>query len=362
MKLIVVGGGAIGLLTAVELLGHVSELVLLEQGLLGQESSWAGGGIVSPLYPWRYSAPVTALASYAQRIYPELATSLRCEAGLDIELSACGMLMLDTPDERDALAWAARHDETVKLLHRGEIEGLFPSVPAEFVRGIWMPAVANVRNPRLIKALTTYLLKQPKLLVHEQMQVSGLLLEGGRVCGVSLSNGEALYADQIVICGGAWTAQLLSPVGVSIPIKPIQGQMILYKLDPGALPCMLMHQGRYLIPRRDGHVLCGSTLEDVGFDKQTTEEALLDLRASAERLWPALRGVAPIRQWAGLRPASPNGIPFIGEVPNIKGLWVNAGQFRNGLVLAPASARLLADLMLGREPIVDPAPYQLPAA
>jgi glycine oxidase len=135
--------------------------------------------------------------------------------------------------------------------------------------------------------------------------------------------------------------------------------MLLYRLAPGVLPCIILAGGRYVIPRRDGHVLCGSTLEEVGFDKSTTEEARASLMASAAGLWPALGRQAPLQHWAGLRPGAPDGTPFIGAVPGCDNLWVNAGQFRNGLVLAPASAKLLTDQLLGRHLQLDPEPYQL---
>ncbi|SUD19050.1 glycine oxidase ThiO [Aquipseudomonas alcaligenes] len=133
--------------------------------------------------------------------------------------------------------------------------------------------------------------------------------------------------------------------------------MILYKCEPGFLPAIVLAKGRYAIPRKDGHILVGSTLEHVGFDKTPTEEALASLKASAEELLPALADAEVVGHWAGLRPGSPDGIPFIGEVPQFPGLWLNCGHYRNGLVLAPASCELLKNLMLGETPIVDPAPY-----
>jgi glycine oxidase len=120
---------------------------------------------------------------------------------------------------------------------------------------------------------------------------------------------------------------------------------------------MVLAKGRYAIPRRDGHILIGSTLEHAGFDKAPTENALDSLKASAVELLPALAEAVPVGHWGGLRPGSPEGIPFIGAVPGFEGLWLNCGHYRNGLVLAPASCQLLADLMLGRQPIIDPAPY-----
>jgi glycine oxidase len=135
--------------------------------------------------------------------------------------------------------------------------------------------------------------------------------------------------------------------------------MIVFRGQPGLLSRVVVWQGHYLIPRRDGHILAGSTIEYVGFDKSTTTEALEELRDIAHTLAPALKLLPVKYQWAGLRPGSPQGIPYIGRLSHLKGLYVNAGHFRNGIVTGPASARLLVDILLEREPILDPAPYTL---
>jgi glycine oxidase len=146
-------------------------------------------------------------------------------------------------------------------------------------------------------------------------------------------------------------------LGIELPVEPVKGQMILYQCATDFLPSMVLAKGRYAIPRRDGHVLVGSTLEHEGFDKTPTENALASLQASAIELLPALARATPVRHWAGLRPGSPEGIPFIGPVDGHEGLWLNCGHYRNGLVLAPASCQLFADLLLNRTPIIDPTPY-----
>jgi glycine oxidase len=177
------------------------------------------------------------------------------------------------------------------------------------------------------------------------------------------SSGEErlVRAGEYVFCAGAWTSGLLERTGSTLPVEPVKGQMLLYELPVRMLDEMVLYQGRYLIPRCDNHLLVGSTLEHAGFDKQTTDEALNSLRASAEGMLPALASVPIKRQWAGLRPGAPDGVPFIGRMPGCDNVWVNAGHYRNGLVLAPASARLMADLMTGRTPVVLPDPYD-PAA
>jgi len=138
--------------------------------------------------------------------------------------------------------------------------------------------------------------------------------------------------------------------------------MILFRATPGTVRTIHLAADRYAIPRRDGRVLFGSTVEETGFDKQTSEAARDELWQIASARFPALRAAEVEQQWAGLRPSSPSGIPYVGPHPHFGNLFVNAGHFRNGIVLGPASARLLADLVLERAPIVDPQPYGLEAA
>lgn len=359
MKVLTIGAGVMGLMTARALAKSGCEVQLLERGSVAQEASWAGGGIVSPLYPWRYSAPVTSLASAAQYAYPEMAAELAEETGIDPEFTRCGLLMLDADDARDAEVWAAMHQHRLQRWRREDLWQHMPGLAAHWREGLWMPAIANIRNPRLLKALRRSL-ELLRVSIVEQADVVAWQQSGDSVTAVVARDGRIFSADAFVICGGAWSQQLfVAASSVTLPVRPVRGQMLLYKLEPDALPCMVMAEGRYVIPRRDGHVLCGSTLEEAGFDKATTQNARASLMASASRLWPALAGVEPVAHWAGLRPGTPNGIPFIGQVPEKKNLWVNAGHFRNGLVLAPASARLLADQLLGRATAIDPRPYQL---
>lgn len=355
----IIGGGVIGLMTARELALAGCRVSVLERGEIGREASWAGGGIVSPLYPWRYAPPVTALASQAQAAYPQLARELLEATGVDPELEACGLLMLDAHDRRDAVAWAAAHGKQLEILGAASLYQQFPLLAPGFQEGLWMPEIANIRNPRLLRALRADLERRPGVSLREKAEVVAIDNASGHCRGVRLATGELVMADAVVVCGGAWSARVLEGLGQPLAVRPVQGQMIMYQMAPGALPGIIMAQGRYLIPRRDGLVLCGSTLDEVGFDKHTTADALASLQRSAEAMWPALKGVTPVGHWAGLRPGSPNGIPFIGAVPGVSNLWVNAGQFRNGLVLAPASARLLADLLLARPTALDPAPYRL---
>lgn len=356
---LIIGAGVIGLMTALNLASAGVQVTLLDRQHAGREASWAGGGIVSPLYPWRYSPAVTALAHWSQDFYPQLGDHLFTRTGVDPEVHVTGLYWLDLEDEAQALAWARKQARPLNKVNITDVYRKVPVLGAGFGSGIHMAGVANVRNPRLVKALRAALAALPNVTLKEHCPVLGFVHKQGRIQGVSTGAGEIL-ADQVILTAGAWSGELLATLGLALPVEPVKGQMILFKCAEDFLPAMVLARTRYAIPRRDGHVLVGSTLEHAGFDKTPTEPAMASLRASAEALLPALRDAEPVAHWAGLRPGSPEGIPYIGPVGSHPGLWLNCGHYRNGLVLAPASCQLLADLMLERAPIVDPAPYAPP--
>lgn len=356
---LVIGGGIIGLLTARELARAGAAVTLLEMGDTGRESSWAGGGIVSPLYPWRYSDSVTALATWSQQAYPDLCGELLQETGIDPELTASGLLILDLEEHDQALEWARRFVIPMTLIAGPDLQQIEPELGPQSDGALLLPTIAQVRNPRLVKALNRAI--EPRVRLREQEEAVELRVEGGRVLGARTPDGE-IQADQVVVCAGAWTARLLEQLGNAPAIEPVRGQMILFFGSPGLIRHVTLLGDRYAIPRRDGRVLLGSTLEHVGFEKVTTAEAKEELYRAAVELYPVLKRTPIEEHWAGLRPGSPSGIPYIGPYPGIEGLYMNAGHYRNGVATAPASARLAADLMLGREPIINPAPYALGAA
>jgi len=357
---LVIGGGVIGLLTARELRRAGADVTLVERGEPGRESSWAGGGIVSPLYPWRYADAVTELAGWSQRHYPSLCNELRHATGIDPELEPSGLLVEAPGEEQVAAAWASAHRVALEAVARDEIRQLEPGLLQPAASALWLPDVAHVRNPRLVKALRADV-EARGVSVLAAHPVTGWQDQSDRITAVETPHGR-VAADIFVVCAGSWSGELLGPLGARPDIHPVKGQMILFRAAPGTVRTIHLAADRYAIPRRDGRVLFGSTLEDTGFDKQTTDAAREELWRIAATRFPALREAGLERHWAGLRPSSPSGIPYIGRHPTFANLFVNAGHFRNGIVLGPASARLLADLVLGRAPIADPGPYGLDAA
>lgn len=353
---LIVGAGVIGLMTARELALSGARVTVVERGETGRESSWAGGGILSPLYPWRAPQAVTQLAQWGQQYYPALAKELLDETGIDVEYTPSGMLHLDVDERDQARRWAGQFKEKLEWLSAAALQESEPALSAP--SALYFPHVAQVRNPRLLSALKANLLQQG-VRIEEGCEVSGLCVARGKITGVETARG-VIPADQVIVAAGAWSARLLGALGVRLDVAPVRGQMILFRARPGLLRHIVVRAEHYLIPRRDGRVLCGSTVEQAGFDRSTTAAALAELKTAALEMIPALAGCEIERHWAGLRPGSAHGIPTVAAHPEIRGLYVNSGHFRNGIALAPASARLMADLVLDRPAIFDGTLYAMP--
>ena len=318
---------------------------------------------MSPLYPWRYSLAVTALANWAQEYYPQLVRELLAETGVDAEFEPCGLLMLDAPDQSDAVSWAVSEDKAMEVWGADRIYEAEQKLAAGFGKGLWMPHLGHVRNPRLCKALIASLKQSPSFALQTHTRVAGFEQTDNRIVAAytkAAGSGEiqSVQAGAFVLTAGAWTQQLLGSLQVESGVAPVKGQMLQYRLAEPLIDSMVLHKGKYLIPRRDGHLLVGSTLEYADFDKSLTEEGRKILQDAAVGMLPDLARYEPVRQWSGLRPGRAGGLPVIGLVEPHENLFVNAGQFRNGLVLAPASARLLTDLIMNQRPFIDPHPYR----
>ena len=324
---------------AQRLLLQGATVTLLERGAAGKESSWAGGGILAPLCPWDYPDEVTRLTDLGASMFQQWTAHLHTVTGIDPEYEVSGMLVLPPFERSPAKHWCDVHK--VRLVEESG--------------ALLLPDVAQVRNPRLVQALRKHVEMLGGRIV-EHCEVRGLSTKLDQVQQLLTSAGN-FSGKRFVVCAGAWSKQVLGQYALQLDIKPMRGQMLLFKFDAPPLRHILLKEGMYLIPRRDGHLLVGSTLEDVGFDKRTTVEARDSLWQRAQLLLPALREMPLVQHWSGLRPASPGNIPTIGRHPQLENLFINSGHFRYGVTMAPASAEILMNELNGAVQPFDVSPY-----
>jgi glycine oxidase len=220
-----------------------------------------------------------------------------------------------------------------------------------------LPDEAQLRNPRYLKALVAAC-RQANVTITPNTGLTDITTSQGQIVEVTTIAGP-LAARQFCFTTGAWTGVLLQRLGISAGIVPIRGQIVLFKCNQPPIARIINEGSRYLVPRDDGYVLAGSTEEEAGFDKRTTDEAIADLVSFARGLVPALRDAKIERTWAGLRPGSFDGLPYLGPLPGLSNAFIAAGHFRTGLYLSPATAVVMSQLLRGEEPQIDLAPFRV---
>lgn len=351
----IIGGGIIGLLTARELIKAGATVTIIEKNQLGQESSWAGGGILLPLYPWRQDDAITRLVLQSLKLYPSLAEELLRDTQVDPEWNPCGLLITKNPDLSAAINWC----ESNRIVYQQAGNEFFTELNTEPVNPLWLPTIAQTRNPRLVRSLQQYLINHG-CDIHENCQLTAVIHDNHRVSEIVSKSGRHAV-NELIISTGAWTGQLFQHYFASQApdIAPVKGQMVIFDAKPDTLRHIVLDDDQYLIPRLDGKILAGSTVEHDDFNKMPSVTAYQQLTRFAVNLLPSLNNFPIIKHWAGLRPGTEYGVPYIGRHPTIANLSINAGHFRNGLVMGPASAQLLVDLLLNRPKAVAPEPYRL---
>ncbi len=357
---IVIGAGIIGLATAERLLTQGATVTILERNQVGKESSWAGGGILSPLCPWDYPDEVTNLTRYSASLFPAWVAALHQTTGINCEYETSGILVLPPYDIQMAQHWCATHGMETKqnlpphsVFANNEL-GIYGNKTPE--HSLFLPEIAQVRSPRLLHALHNQVTALGGQIV-EHCSVSNIAVKNERVQSLATTGGK-FNANRYIVSAGAWSKEILGQYALNLDIKPIRGQMLLFKFDTPPIRTIFLQNDLYIIPRQDGHLLIGSTLEDVGFDKRTTETVRNDLFKRAQAVLPFLRDRQILQHWAGLRPASPHNIPTIGKHPFLENLYINSGHFRYGVTMAPASAEILLNEMTGNPQPIDTNPYQ----
>jgi glycine oxidase len=348
---LILGGGVIGLTAAYFLAREGIPVRVVDRGDFGEEASWAGAGILAPGNPAQARTPAGKLHAHSVALYPSLSAELRERTGVDNGYLRCGGLEFASGHDESAPNEWRSEGITFEKLSEPELRRLEPALATGLGFAYHLPDMAQVRNPRHLKALLAAC-RSYGVRLERCCQVHALELQGKHVKAVSRDQGQ-LSAGRYLLTAGAWTDRLLQPTGVQAGIRPVRGQIALLNAGAAIFRRVLLWGSRYLVPRADGRILIGSTEEDAGFAKDTTAGAIADLLALGCKLVPALADTPLERCWAGLRPGSPDGLPFLGAVPGFDNLFIAAGHFRSGIQLSPGTALVMKELLLG-QPLTVP--------
>ena len=364
MNIAIIGGGVIGLSTAWELASRGHKVSLFDKGPFGRKASWAGAGILLPGNSATAIHPLEHLESASNDLHEKWARRLLDETGIDNGFRKCGGLYVaTTAGEVATLAGSVGYWEERKIdadsLSRDEFLKQFPSLAhlenSDTFLSAWMPDEAQICNPWHLQALIRAC-ESAAVVLAPDSTVSKFQSSSGKLQSLDC-DGNRIHFDAFVFASGAWTQQVTSDLVDCVQMVPVRGQMILYRLDePLDLP--IVNEGtRYVVPRDDGHVLVGATIEEAGFDESTTEMAIERLALDAQRLVLELTKDKIEKTWAGLRPGTHDGFPYMGRLPGLENAFVSTGHFKTGLQLSTGSAVAMADFVEGKETLVDMTPF-----
>ena len=353
---LVLGGGIIGCAIAWRLAQRGLRVTLVERGRPGEEASSAAGGILSPQAEAHRPGPFLSLALKSRERYPDLVAELRELVDLDLGFRTDGTLVLAKDDAeaeqlRARARWQTAAGPAVEQIEGALLTKLEPALaPAPLA--LRFPNDPQIDNRLLVRALAQAAERAGVSFLSGE--ASGVWHERARVRGVELRE-EKLAAEKVVVACGSWSSPLA--IGLrSAVVEPVRGQMIELKTEPSLLRHVVFGAGGYLVPRKDGRLIVGSTEERVGFVKEVTAAGRELLVGRVAGLIPALAGHPIARSWAGLRPATPDGLPLLGETA-IAGLHLATGHFRNGILLTPITAEIVAAQVTGAAPPVDATPF-----
>lgn len=357
---LIIGGGAVGLSLAYELAGRGIGVRVIDAGQPGREASWAGAGILPPAVDNALD-PLDALFALSNALHAQWSQELRRQTQIDNGYAPCGGIYLaDDRVEADRLqSLAALARPLARRLNHAELARLEPELSAQSdSHGAFVvDQECQLRNPRHLKALLAACALRG-VEINAGVAAHDFETRGDRLISVRTGTGS-VPVDTVCVTTGAWTMALVERLGCHAAIRPVRGQIALLS-SPRRLLSRIVNVGsRYLVPRNDGRILAGSTEEDAGFDRSTTAAAIEGLLAFAIGLVPALAGAQLERTWAGLRPSSADGLPYLGVVPGLENAFVAAGHFRSGLQLSPGTAVVMSQLMRGEPPQIDLTPFRL---
>jgi glycine oxidase len=364
---IVVGAGVVGCACALALARRGAGVTLLERGAARLEapgetgvSTWAAAGILGAQIATREDGPLARLGVESRRRYPAYVAAIQEETGLDVELRPAGVLRpaFDEgalADLRAEVAWQERAGLRVEHLDAAATRAIEPALSPGVVGAVRFPDDLRIDPPSLLVALRAAAARAG-VRFRAGSEVRRVIARGGRARAVELADGATVEGDAVVLAAGSWTSLVEGASLAPDAVRPARGQMVEVRLPSQILHGVVEGARGYLSPRDDGRVLVGSTVEHVGYRLGATAGVVRDLLAAATELAPALADATVTRAWAGLRPYTPGEVPLIGATATA-GLFLATGHFRNGVLLAPVTGEIIADLVTGSTQGLDASAF-----
>ncbi len=343
---LIIGGGVIGLAAARELSrGGAGKITILERGSVGGEASAAAAGMLAPNAENDRADEFTRFCTESLSLYEDFAAELLAETGVDIELDQNGTLYAaftehDSAEIQKRFKWQQSAGLAVEYWAAEVVRKFEPFISPDVRSALYFPNDRQVDNRLLLAALE----KSARLNgieIRERTEVKSLIIENGKITGAD-ANGEKFFAEKVLLTTGAWTS-LIGTAGFKLPcIKPVRGQIIGFQTAKRLFQKVIYSPRGYLVPRADGRILIGATVEDAGFDQTATAAATGFLRTIAMEISPGLANLEITEIRVGLRPKAPDNLPVIGSFPQVENFFLATAHYRNGILLAPLTAKLLA--------------------
>ena len=364
MDCLIIGGGVIGLSLARELARQGQQVQVIDRQEPGREASWAGAGMLPPALFREGDPPLDQLAGLSHALHPHWAAELLDETGVDTGFRRTGALYVARDDAGLTQLQADRHQwqrrgvrvEAIDRVALADIEPALATAEQPPLAACLLPDEHQLRNPRHVKALVASC-QRLGVTITPGVAAEDFRVQQGRVQAVITVEGE-IAAGAVCLAAGAWSGLVARRCGIELPVRPVRGQMVLFRAPRPVLRHIVNLGSRYLVPRDEGLILAGSTEEEAGFECHTTAEGIAGLVELARSLVPALREATVERTWAGLRPGNADGLPYLGRLPDLENAFVAAGHFRSGLHLSPGTAVVMSQLIVGQPPQIDLTPFR----
>jgi glycine oxidase len=353
-SVVVVGGGIMGCACAWDLARRGLSVILFERSVPGAEASSAAAGILGADVEALHDGPLARLARESRRLYPGFVRELRRSTGIDPEYRECGVLEVDF---RKRSARAAARPRRPRLLDGRGLRRLEPALSERLVSGVLYPRDARV-NPRLLLRALRIAAARDGVVFRTGAYVRRVVMKDDRAAGIALDDGEIVRANHVVVAAGSWTT-LVEGTGLAAgAVVPARGQIVELETPEPLLGRVVFGPRAYLVPQDDGRILVGSTLEFVGYRREVTAGAVHALVGAAIRLVPALANAEFRSSWSSFRPYTKSELPLIGTT-GVPGLVLATGHYRNGILLAPATAAIVGALVRGTRPPVPHSAFSL---